>query len=304
MYSNKPRRAVAAFTLIELLVVIAIIAILAAILFPVFAQARNAARKTAALSNAKQIALALHMYAQDYDETFPYNFACVAPINGGTSNLECSNHPGTGAIPIDSQLSPYIKNDGVWASPSDGTPIYNPLPDYFMWDGSKQGKRRSLQYVGYIVTQQWEDAGNTLSWPPIADPNTGLSPWGGESGGSARAMAGIDQPADTIGIVEVWTTGGSGPLGNEFGSYFTACDTWKLAGRKVPAAGQAPTGADVLPGECNTSDTYSQQPTVGYANQANYVFTDGHAKALTWGAVRQNDFAKFKMLKPQQTYSP
>ncbi len=59
------------FTLIELLVVIAIIAILAAILFPVFAQAREQARKTTCLSNLKQLGLGLFMYAQDYDETFP-----------------------------------------------------------------------------------------------------------------------------------------------------------------------------------------------------------------------------------------
>jgi len=58
-----------AFTLIELLVVIPIIAILAAILFPVFAQAREKARATACLSNMKQIGLGLQMYAQDYDET-------------------------------------------------------------------------------------------------------------------------------------------------------------------------------------------------------------------------------------------
>src|SRR5262245_63621885 len=59
------------FTLIELLVVIAIIAILAAILFPVFAKAREQARKTSCLSNMKQITMAGLMYAQDYDETWP-----------------------------------------------------------------------------------------------------------------------------------------------------------------------------------------------------------------------------------------
>ena len=71
--SALPSRALArfGFTLIELLFVIAIIAILAAILFPVFAQAREKARQTACLSNLKQVGLAATMYAQDYDETFP-----------------------------------------------------------------------------------------------------------------------------------------------------------------------------------------------------------------------------------------
>src|SRR5437588_9123172 len=78
MYGTKRRNA---FTLIESLVVIAIIAILAAILFPVFAQAREQARKAACLSNEKQIALAVSMYRQDWDGHGP--FSGWAPSAGG-----------------------------------------------------------------------------------------------------------------------------------------------------------------------------------------------------------------------------
>jgi prepilin-type N-terminal cleavage/methylation domain-containing protein/prepilin-type processing-associated H-X9-DG protein len=78
------RRIIRAFTLIELLVVIAIIAILAAILFPVFAQARERARSASCASNLKQIALSLQMYQQDYDEMMFGSFALPAPYNSKT----------------------------------------------------------------------------------------------------------------------------------------------------------------------------------------------------------------------------
>src|SRR2546427_11601416 len=68
---SQRRASARGFTLIELLVVIAIIAILAAILFPVFAQARDSARQTTCLNNCKQLGTALQMYAQDYDEGLP-----------------------------------------------------------------------------------------------------------------------------------------------------------------------------------------------------------------------------------------
>lgn len=97
------------FTLIELLVVIAIIAILAAILFPVFAKAREKARQSSCLSNTKQIALSILQYAQDYDERFPQTYFS----------------PSTGNQCWAMVVMPYVKNQQVFDCPSDS----------FRWNG-------------------------------------------------------------------------------------------------------------------------------------------------------------------------
>src|SRR5579871_2128918 len=102
----------AAFTLIELLVVIAIIAILAAILFPVFARARESARKITCISNLRQLGTAVLMYAQDYDEYLPNNFA------GKKDTMLWNDLSGSGIV------DPYLKNKKVWFCPSDGPHVY------------------------------------------------------------------------------------------------------------------------------------------------------------------------------------
>jgi prepilin-type N-terminal cleavage/methylation domain-containing protein/prepilin-type processing-associated H-X9-DG protein len=94
-----------AFTLIELLVVIAIIAILAAILFPVFARAREAARKSSCQSNLKQLATAMLMYKQDYDETF-------------ASYTWVTNRPNANRDPWWWKIQPYVKNGQLLQCPS------------------------------------------------------------------------------------------------------------------------------------------------------------------------------------------
>ncbi|HVK03901.1 MAG TPA: DUF1559 domain-containing protein [Armatimonadaceae bacterium] len=101
-----------AFTLIELLVVIAIIAILAAILFPVFAKARDKARQTACSSNLKQIGTALMMYVQDYDETFPTRYGAGCP--GGVGDCENQKQRSW-----KNMLMPYIKSYDVFRCPSN-----------------------------------------------------------------------------------------------------------------------------------------------------------------------------------------
>ncbi len=99
------------FTLIELLVVIAIIAILAAILFPVFARAREKARQTSCLSNLKQIGLGILMYVQDYDEKFA--------ISAGYRNLDAVNVPRGYWVHA---IMPYVANRNIFECPSDGSP--------------------------------------------------------------------------------------------------------------------------------------------------------------------------------------
>lgn len=215
------------FTLIELLVVIAIIAILAAILFPVFARAREKARQNSCLSNVKQITLGLIMYASDYDEMFP----AAAPYNG-TPN---PTWPGPS---WKSMIYPYVKNAQLFECPSI-RPIQGaePVPggsgvfaySYTCNGGNVRiGGNTPMCYYPYspkamaeiakpaetIIMHESKDAGFGVYWDQSSGLETSryVSPHSKQANygfcdGHAKAMT----PSATIAAQNMWTITDDGP---------------------------------------------------------------------------------------------
>lgn len=154
------------FTLIELLVVIAIIAILAAILFPVFAQAREKARTASSGSNVRQLGLAIRMYVQDYDERFP--FGGWLP-NGNDGTHEWQN-----------TVAPYIKNKGLYYCPSSTDDNEDPRdPTAWSWNRNPVSYLYNNQLGRDRVPAKDASVNSPADCWMIVD---GHSDWGGREG--------------------------------------------------------------------------------------------------------------------------
>ncbi|MEO7716962.1 MAG: DUF1559 domain-containing protein [Capsulimonas sp.] len=244
------------FTLIELLVVIAIIAILAAILFPVFAQAREKARQISCASNMKQIGLGVMQYVQDYDEAFPF---AIDDTNGNQWNSGLVNH-WQGAI------VPYIKANGVFACPDDpgAGQVVSPSPGWSIGIASSYGANAT---VGYTLENGWQSALQGVF---------GITSWN-YANGRTPTLARMNRPADTIMIAEQYNSDLLKITGNTIGN------TTAFGGNGVFVAdwyngtpGQSSNPTAAYPKGTNESNsTHHVGNTI-----SNYLFVDGHVKAM------------------------
>jgi prepilin-type N-terminal cleavage/methylation domain-containing protein/prepilin-type processing-associated H-X9-DG protein len=184
------------FTLIELLVVIGIIAILAAILFPVFAQAREKSRQASCQSNLKQIGLALHMYAQDYDDTF-----APAWVNSGRPS------PGT-VVYWQTFVQSYIKNRPVTLCPTYRN-NYG-FPSWFSsLDNVDVDLKAKLWYCSYALN-------SLVTWTHVKWPDGNDKHFGAKDGAN---WAQVEDASGTIYVID----GGSPDIWSDDHLDFAVC---------------------------------------------------------------------------------
>ena len=178
-----------AFTLIELLVVIAIIAILAAILFPVFAQARDKARQAVDISNQKQILLAIMMYTQDYDENLPLGKVGKVHWDGNIN----TDAEGDG---INDEVNPYVKAGNPWG-PEYKSSVWADPSDSYRRDDCDGAPGIG---VGYDISEGF------TNYSPLR-PTRGFGVFNFHSDGEdgpSQTLAGVAKPAGTIIMFPWW----------------------------------------------------------------------------------------------------
>lgn len=164
------QRSARGFTLIELLMVIAIIAVLAAILFPVFARAREGARRTACVSNVSQFGKAILMYIQDYDSTYPPRMPNPAPGNA---------FPCRPCRTIDWRpyARPYIKNEQVFVCPSDSGIPTAVAADPFNQTSPRPGRLSDFYGSSYCLNTVVTRLGAEAAIPLPAETYMGAEIW-------------------------------------------------------------------------------------------------------------------------------
>jgi len=214
------------FTLIELLVVIAIIAILAAILFPVFAKARDAARRSTCLSNTKQIGTGILMYAQDYDER-------LVPPSVGT--CQAVDSFGWGDL-----IQPYVKNTGLLQCPSNSVKVKvvntGGASRIVRDRGGTANAADDCTNSGTATGSFNYSYGVNAFGPPSGQPTNTAGPFDV----NMMSLASIEAPASVIGVGEgrgasPWSiAGGNGPW--DYPSVEGQCDARRHAGTSGAAA--------------------------------------------------------------------
>jgi prepilin-type N-terminal cleavage/methylation domain-containing protein len=274
-----------AFTLIELLVVIAIIAILAAILFPVFAQAKAAAKRTTSLSNQKQTALAAIMYAGDVDDTM---VAAAAWGATGVNDGAYVYFGGRGYHPWSDLVQPYVKSVNLLVDPqAPGEPS---VPTGFKADASKVlGPEYGIN--PYLIQQ--------ATFPINTNFDGKLTP---------KSLTSISRPADIVMFTQKYSDTELNPsvvpANNQFyGYYWYGAGTFFITVSTDPPDCQAPGNGYYCAGGWNLNGFYGGPGSTNYLNGVQSAgawtgggslrgqqlmvvsFTDGHAKSMAPSAL-------------------
>ena len=277
-----------AFTLIELLVVIAIIAILAAILFPVFAQARATARSISCVSNTRQYGTAVLMYSQDYDEHIPLIVNNGRPYCGRTPDW---GDPGTDPNETNTMFTgvvlPYVKNVQILTCPEAGTTNWKTAIGNPAIYGGPYVKALDDKNIYLSCFSQMAININLVEWHPEAR-------WGGCNApvsGPIGAIASWQRPSELVMMVgdSVWGDGTGGDPSPALSVGNTG--VWPA---KTPSRCGGGVGWTWY---LHRSSARSGSPFVGgtdnggiNSGRANVVFGDGHVKPVNHNSLESCDF--------------